>query len=295
VDKATPADIECLYAHLLARGGNDGHGISPNTIHKLNTVLRGSYAFITRENPAIVNPMPSVELPSKVAPVKRVLTETEFSKVIDALERELCETPADNAGIERRNKLFGVYFGVHTGARVGEVCAITRGDVRVIDRAVRIEHSLTTFGGLHRKEPKTPSGRRTVTLDDEAWGMLREHYAWQASYLSDRQRDAGGTPVCCKADGSFIAPAAMSAAFKELCKGVGVELKRGESYHILRHTHATLLLSNGVNPKEVQQRMGHSRVETTFIYSHVLPGEDAAAAEKYGEIVAKTREAGGFR
>jgi len=295
VDQVTAIDIERLYSHLLSDGGRKGEGISPNTVHKLNTVLRAAYAFFVRENVTIANPMPSVELPSRVYAEKRSLTEREFVKVIDGLEAELSHVPNDADGIKRRNALFGAYLDIYMGARVGEVCAITRGDVRALEESIRLEHSMSEKGGLHRKEPKTNSGRRTVAPGGDPFAMLRKHYEWQATYLSDAQRDNDATPVCCTADGGFIRPSDMSSIFKAFCAAVGVELREGESFHILRHTHATSLLSNKVNPELVRERLGHSRIETTFGYSHVMPGEDAATADDYGEIVARARKAGEMR
>ena len=294
-DQATAADIKQLYELLERSGGRDGAGLSPNTIHKLNTILRATYAFLTDINPSIPNPMPSVKLKPRVKPEKRALTEREFAKVMDGLERELSFEPSDADGIKRRNALFGAYIDIYIGARVGEVCAITRGNVRTLDESIRIEWSMSEKGTFHRKEPKTDSGKRTVTLGEGPFQMLRRHYEWQASYLSDAQRDSDATPLCCTADGGFMRPRDMSAIFKAFCAAVGVELKPGESFHILRHTHATSLLSNKVNPELVRERLGHARIETTFGYSHVISGEDAAAAEDYSEIVDRTRRAGGLR
>ena len=295
VDQVTAIDVERLYAFLLGEGGRNGDGINQNTIHKLNTVLRAAYAFFAREGVVKSNPMPEVELPPRAYPEKRALTEREFVKVLDGLEAELRRVPDDAEGIKSRNMLFGAYLAIHMGARVGEICAITRGQIRAMEDAITLDHSMSERGGLHRKEPKTAAGRRTVALDAVPWAMLEAHYEWQAGYLTDAQRDSDGTPVCCTAQGGFIAPSDMSAAFKAFCASVGVELAEGESFHVLRHTHATQLLSNRVNPKEVQNRLGHSRIETTFGYSHVMPGEDAATAADYGEIVARARKAGGFR
>lgn len=295
VDEVTAIDIECLYAFLLDQGGRSGAGISPNTVHKLNTVLRAAYAFFVREGVTVANPMQSVELPARTYPKKRAFTEREFAKVIDELEKALDEHPGDAKGIKRRNALFGAYLDVFIGARVGEISALTRGDVRALEESLRLEHSMSEKGGLHRKEPKTPSGRRTVAPGADPFNMLRKHYAWQASYLTDGQRDSDDTPVCCTARGGFIRPSDMSAIFKEFCASIGVELADGESFHVLRHTHATQLLSNRVNPKEVQSRLGHSRIETTFGYSHVMPGEDAATAADYSKIVERARKAGDLR
>ena len=294
-DRVQAADVERLYAHLMAEGGARGEGVSPNTVHKLNTVLRAAYAYLVREGVCDVNPMPSVSLPARVTPAKRSLTEREFAKVIDGLERELSADASGAAGILRRNCLFGAYLDLHIGARVGEVCAITRGDVRHLEESVRIEHSMSERGGLHRKEPKTASGRRSVALDAEALAKLGEHYAWQATYLTDAQRDDDATPVCSTAAGGFISPGVMSAQFKSFCAGVGVELAPGESFHILRHTHATQLLANRVNPELVRERLGHSRIETTFGYGHVMPGDDRAAARDFGQLVDRARKGGGLR
>ena len=50
--------------------------------------------------------------------------------------------------------------------------------------------------------------------------------------------------------------------------------------HGLRHTHATLALRAGANPKVVQERLGHSTVSLTLqVYSHVLPGMQEEATE----------------
>jgi integrase len=52
-------------------------------------------------------------------------------------------------------------------------------------------------------------------------------------------------------------------------------------FHDLRHTSATLLLSAGIHPKVVQERLGHSQISITLdTYSHVLPSMQREAAEK---------------
>ncbi|WP_370640499.1 tyrosine-type recombinase/integrase [Salipaludibacillus sp. CUR1] len=56
------------------------------------------------------------------------------------------------------------------------------------------------------------------------------------------------------------------------------------SFHDLRHTHATIMLELGQNPKVVSERLGHSRVGVTLdIYSHVNPDTQKQAALKYKE------------
>jgi integrase len=56
--------------------------------------------------------------------------------------------------------------------------------------------------------------------------------------------------------------------------------------HDLRHTHATLLLRAGVNPKVVSERLGHSSVAFTLdTYAHVVPGMQPEAAARFGDLI----------
>lgn len=56
--------------------------------------------------------------------------------------------------------------------------------------------------------------------------------------------------------------------------------------HDLRHTHATLALHEGIHPRIVQERLGHSTISITLdVYSHVLPTMQAEAAAKIGAAV----------
>ena len=56
--------------------------------------------------------------------------------------------------------------------------------------------------------------------------------------------------------------------------------------HDARHTHASIMLKQGIHPKIVQERLGHSTIQMTLdTYSHVAPGLQAAAAARFDEVV----------
>ncbi len=54
--------------------------------------------------------------------------------------------------------------------------------------------------------------------------------------------------------------------------------------HDARHTHASLMLKQGIHPKVVQERLGHSSIQITLdTYSHVAPGLQEVAAKRFDE------------
>jgi integrase len=74
-------------------------------------------------------------------------------------------------------------------------------------------------------------------------------------------------------------PTDVNKDFKVACKFAGVPQIR---FHELRHTHATMLLQLGENPKVVSERLGHADVTITLnTYSHVLPTMQESLAQNF--------------
>jgi len=86
-------------------------------------------------------------------------------------------------------------------------------------------------------------------------------------------------------DGRPLDPDVVTKAFHRTVRKAGLTNIR---LHDLRHTHATLMLKAGVHPKVVSERLGHANIGITLdAYSHVLPGLQEAAAEKFDRIFEK--------
>jgi integrase len=86
-------------------------------------------------------------------------------------------------------------------------------------------------------------------------------------------------------------PNSISSTVSRLCRRLG--LPKGASLHVLRHSHASLLLADGVDLATVSARFGHSSVRTTAdIYSsHAIRGKDREVAEMWDKIMQPAREA----
>jgi len=167
-----------------------------------------------------------------------------------------------------------------TGMRRGEVIGLRWSDVDLDAGRVRVVQTITqTRSKVTVGEPKTSSGRRSVALDAATVAVLRDH---RKAMLEERMlvgpdfSDEG--LVFHHSDGSCLRPDAVSAMFVRRVEQYGLSRL---TLHGLRHTWATLALEQGIHPRVVQERLGHSTIAITLgIYSHVSPTlhDDAAAA-----------------
>ena len=92
-------------------------------------------------------------------------------------------------------------------------------------------------------------------------------------------------------DGTAWRPDSFSSQFSALVRYHKLPHVR---FHDLRHTHATQLLKQGVHPKIVSERLGHSNIAITLdTYSHVLPGMQESAIEALDASLAAVIEGDG--
>jgi integrase len=83
--------------------------------------------------------------------------------------------------------------------------------------------------------------------------------------------------------GEPIHPRNLLREFRELLQSAGLPRIR---FHDLRHTHATILLNQGVAVNVVSRRLGHSRASITLdVYTHLIPEKDTEAAVLIEQLV----------
>jgi integrase len=85
-------------------------------------------------------------------------------------------------------------------------------------------------------------------------------------------------------DGKPLLPNTVTHAWIKLVRRIGLKNIR---LHDARHSHASLMLKQGIHPKVVQERLGHASIQVTLdLYSHVVPGLQEAAAVRFDEWLA---------
>jgi len=130
------------------------------------------------------------------------------------------------------------------------------------------------------KEPKSGTSQRAVALPEVLISELRSLHDRQNEYrrvLGKTYEDHG--LLFCQPNGwPLHAHNVAQRDFRRIAERVGLPRIR---FHDLRHSHATHLLKQGVLPKVVQERLGHSSPAFTMaVYSHVLPGMQEEAAQR---------------
>jgi integrase len=172
-----------------------------------------------------------------------------------------------------------VLLAIAAGMRRGEFLALRWTDADLTKVTVMVNRSIKqTNEGVKFKSTKGERGR-LVILPSIMIDALKDHLTMQEQQkarLGDLYIETG--LICAREDGAIWRPDTFTSDFSDLADRAGLH---GVRLHDMRHSHATQLLLQGVNPKIVNERLGHSTVGITLdSYSHVLPGMQEQAATK---------------
>lgn len=172
------------------------------------------------------------------------------------------------------NRLEALYItAVTTGLRQGELFALRWSDIDLAGASLQVCLSLAEHNGhLEIKPPKTAASRRRISLARKTVDALSEH---RKRMLAEGHIDA---PVFCAAEGGHLRKGNFyRRSFWPLLKKAELD---HIGFHVLRHTHASMLFAAKVDVKTISARLGHSKVSTTLnIYTHLIrSAEDAAVS-----------------
>ncbi len=144
----------------------------------------------------------------------------------------------------------------------------------------------TYKGQVIFKQPKTAKSRRLIALSPSTTLVLREHKEAQNKTMANLDLPAitDDDLVFSQWDGKPLIPDTVSHYWMKLARRTGL---KGIRLHDSRHTHATIMLKQGIHPKIVQERLGHVSIETTLdTYSHVIGGLQEVAAQRFDDLLA---------
>ncbi|MEI6805748.1 MAG: site-specific integrase [Myxococcaceae bacterium] len=177
------------------------------------------------------------------------------------------------------DRFYALYvLALTTGLRQGELFGLKWEDIDFTEHTLAVRRIICEIGGrLSVGEPKTAGSRRRVDLPKTVLEVLRRH----------RQNifDEGLSSewIFCDTKGGAVRKSNFREnSFLRAVERAKVPMIR---FHDMRHTAATILLSQGIHPKVVQERLGHAQIGITLdTYSHVLPSMQKEAAAKLESV-----------
>lgn len=243
--------------------------LSNSSINAMRNVLNNTFKLAVKQGLIVANPMKQIELKSKPK-----------SKRIGYIQNDELEIILSD--IKGTRYYIPFIIAIQTGARRGEVLALTWDDINFETKKIDFRKSLLAKDGegVELSTTKTSSSNRTILMTNKLISDLLE---WKT--LQDQKKEYYGEHyysehnfICTNDDGTPINPKRFSTQVTRISNRLGIDFK----FHDLRHTHATRLLLSDVNAKVIQERLGHSDIMTTLnVYSHVTPKLEADALAKF--------------
>ena len=174
----------------------------------------------------------------------------------------------------------------YSGMRVGECLALTWHDLDIKNKTVSVSKTVArTEKGLVIQTPKTKASNRKISLDDRTIQILKEWQLEQRKQLLMLGINAMNSEqlIFSNNANTFITNATVRGYIKQISKKAGIYQV---TTHGFRHTHATLLFASGMDIKQVQARLGHSKVQTTLdIYTHTMKEKQDEIGDEFARYV----------
>lgn len=279
VDKIKPTDIMQFY-DLLSRdtqivrrknnnGKKTGKPLSSKTIVEHHRLLHAMLQRAVYWQMIVANPAERVQPPKTKKP-KRKYYDDEQSKTLVSNLMELTE--------DQFKYKVAIILTIFTGVRLGELMGLEWSDINFKDGIVSINRSSQYLAekGVFTKTPKTESSIRDVAIPEFVVTLLEEYKYWydnQKALLGELWYDSNRLFV--QTDGKPMHPSTISKWFEKFVEQIGLPVI---NFHGLRHTNATLLISQNIDVSVVAARLGHAQITTTYnFYVHPIISHNKTA------------------
>lgn len=275
-------DVKRLYAKLRESGRRDskapGEALSESTVSKIHLVLSAILESAKDEGLLFANPAKnkSIKAPGQsrrsraMDEIDQVLSKEQLMDLLTWIEEELGDD------------LYPLWHLVaNTGLRRSEAIALTWADLNVTTRILSVRRSADTSLAKRTKATKTYK-TRAVALDAKTVEVIKAFRTLRAAISNEFTKQEAF--IFSTINNELRGPNDVTARWSRLAAKAREHFSDFPNITLkgLRHTHATLLLQAGVNPKIVQERLGHSNISTTLdIYSHVTPTIQAEAIDNF--------------
>jgi len=266
-------DVRQIHCQQILNDMSDNGRYAYGTIELTQITLHAIFKGAVENNYLKHNPADGIKIKreAKKESARRVLTRQEQREFIEYARGSLY----DNA----------YQLVLQTGLRAGEVGGLQWNDIDFEKRYISIQRTLlqdASQGGFYFGIPKSETSIRIVPLTDEAIRILNAQKIKQAKLKlkSKNWHNEWDGLVFTTINGNPVGASTFRMMMVRIINNINADRKiiDGEKYkefehaymHALRHTFATRAMENGVQPKVLQNIMGHSTLDVTMdLYVHV--------------------------
>lgn len=266
---------------------------SVNYVSSIHTSTNMVFEYAQSVNLIKDIPSDKIKLPRKKKTIEDIENEKIQDKFFEKDELEEFLLLAKNEGLE--GDLLTFTLLAYTGLRIGELVALKWSDIDFEAHTLRV--SKTYYNPNNNKKkyklltPKTEKSIRTISIDEIVISLLLDHQEEQKQIIQDNApfyHDEGfiftgneGYPKVIKA-----VALRMDRLLKMMNEDKEVHEKKHLTLHSFRHTHTSLLIEANVHIKEIQERLGHSDINTTMdIYAHMTKDIKKEASTKFSNLM----------
>jgi integrase/recombinase XerD len=241
-NQVTRTSLESYQRYLFQYRKKDGQPLAVASQHSRLAPLKVWFKWLTHRKYIPLDPAVELELPRVGYKLPNVMNRDEAELVLSQ------PNVGEPLGIRDRAMLEMLYS---SGLRRMELLQLKLYD---LDQ----KHGLLTVRqGKGRRDRVVPIGERALVWLDVYMNTLRPEIV--------RQPDSG--IVFLTSNGAPFTPNYLSWLARQYVKSA--EIGKGGACHIFRHTMATLMLEGGADIRYIQAMLGHVRLDTTQIYTHV--------------------------
>ena len=249
-------------------------GLALKTRQQAYLILNATLNYAVRMEYITRNPLNKLGTFKEAQSIKAEMgfyTADEFKRYISTIKKLAAEKQLKYQDASEWD--YYVFFNItfYTGLRKGEIHALKWSDIN--GKILSVNRSITQklSGGDRETAPKNKSSIRKLQIPLPLMKVLNEHCIRQEQLknFTEEYRICGGEH--CLRDSTLQKRNEQYAALSGLNK---------IRIHDFRHSHASVLINEGINIMEIARRLGHARIEETWnTYSHLYPQEEEKAIE----------------
>ena len=277
LDKIQPMQLMYLYQELSEctyTRKSETHKLSSKTILEHHRLLHSMLQQAVYSQMIPYNPASRVRPPKARKPNINFYDDVQTIALIKALEGE-----------ELKFRVI-ILLTIFTGLRRGEVLGLEWQDIDFKNSSVTVRQASQYVSsiGIYTKDPKTKTSNRIISIPESITKLLKEYQRKQLKnrlLLGDKWIETNRLFV--QSNGSPMHPDTITKWFRQFLEDRNLP---HITFHGLRHTHATFLISKGLDVRSVSNRLGHAQTSTTLnIYAHAFAKMDREASEKLDNLL----------